>query len=72
MCDLYDTLMQTDTKSPDPLAVLRDLTIPEIEERITDLDGERKALSVLLRSLRARERARSRTAHQLSEDGADD
>lgn len=44
----------------DALAALRQLSIAEVEGRLADLDAERAALSLLRRSLIARDRARRR------------
>jgi hypothetical protein len=41
----------------DALDVLRRLTPAEIERRIAEIDAERTALSTILRSIRARDRA---------------
>lgn len=46
----------------DALTVLRRLTLPEVEQRIADLDAERAALSLIRRSLAARERAKRRAS----------
>jgi hypothetical protein len=46
--------------SPDALAALRQLTLAEVEQRLADLAAERAALSLLRRSLAARDRARRR------------
>lgn len=53
--------MDTAHAIADPLDALRRLTPEQLEIRIADLDAERTALSRLLRSLRAGERARRRT-----------
>lgn len=43
--------------NPDPLILLREVTPEQIVNRLAQLDGEAKALRVLLRSARARQRA---------------
>jgi hypothetical protein len=45
---------------PDPIYLLRQLTADELAARIGQIDGERQALSVLLRAARARERQLAR------------
>lgn len=52
--------METLAGPIDPLDALRRLTPDEIERRIAEIDGERDALRTILRSLRARERAKCR------------
>jgi hypothetical protein len=52
--------MDTQTTPIDPLDALRTLTPEQIERRLAEIDGERTALSTLLRSIRARDRARRR------------
>jgi hypothetical protein len=42
---------------PDLPALLKQLSLEEVEQRLADLDAERAALSLLRRSLAARERA---------------
>jgi len=54
----------TSTTPADALAALRSLSGDQIEARIADLDAERTTLSRLLRSIRAGERARERTARR--------
>ena len=44
----------------DALSYLRTLTLTEVEQRLTDLDAERAALSLIRRSLAARDRAKRR------------
>jgi hypothetical protein len=44
----------------DALATLRQFTLAEVEQRLADLDAERAALSLLHRSLAARDRAKRR------------
>jgi hypothetical protein len=39
-------------------AILQQLTLAEVEQRLDDLDAERAALSLLRRSLAARDRAK--------------
>jgi hypothetical protein len=48
----------------DPLDALRHLTIDEVEQRLADLDAERAALSLIRRSLAARDRAHRRAQGQ--------
>ena len=48
-------------ESTDALSALRLLTLAEVEQRLAELDAERAALSLLRRSLVARERARRRS-----------
>jgi hypothetical protein len=51
---------------PDPtgaLAALRQISLTEVEQRLADLDAERAALSLLRRSLAARERAKRHAHH---------
>ena len=45
---------------PGALAALRHLKLAEVDQRLADLDAERAALSLLRRSLAARDRARRR------------
>lgn len=52
--------MSNTPPSPDPVAALRGLSLPDIDRRIADLEAERAALSTLRRSIIARERARKR------------
>jgi hypothetical protein len=47
---------------PAVLAALRNLSLAEVEALLANLDAERAALSLLRRSLAARERARRRAA----------
>jgi len=56
----------------DTLSVLRHLTLAEVEQRLADVDAERAALSLLRRSLAARERVRRRSEQRatLSTKGA--
>lgn len=52
------------SKSPeqaDPVAVVRNLSLEQIERRLVEIDGERASLSLLRRSIVARERAERRT-----------
>ena len=46
--------------APDPLILLARLTVADVRARLDALEAERRALSTLLRSLRARERAAAR------------
>jgi ribosomal protein L29 len=48
--------MQTSPPPADPVAFLASLTPEEIEERLAELDRQARALRVLLRSARARQR----------------
>lgn len=60
--------MSTTAPSPpasDPLAAIRRMTLAEVETRLVELDGERAALSLLRRSLIARDRARGRATRRL-------
>jgi hypothetical protein len=52
--------MVTDSSTPDPIALLRQLTPEQVRTRLAELDAERRALGVVLRSLTARDRAISR------------
>lgn len=47
-------------ETTEALSALRYLTLAEVEQRIADLDSERAALSLLRRSLAARDRAKRR------------
>lgn len=49
-----------DTSDHPALTAIRHLTLAEIDQRLTDLDSERAALSLLRRALLARDRARRR------------
>jgi hypothetical protein len=50
---------------PDPLTnAIKTLTLAEVEKRLAALDAERAALSLLRRSLSARDRAARRAARQ--------
>jgi hypothetical protein len=51
-------------EATDALAALRQLSLAEVEQRLADLDAERAALSLLQRSLAARERARRRSGQR--------
>ena len=42
----------------DPVVLLNSLSASELEGRLDQINGESKALHILLRSVRARERAR--------------
>jgi len=46
--------------APDPLILHARLTVADVRARLDALEAERRALSTLLRSLRARERAAAR------------
>jgi hypothetical protein len=52
--------MENAPSKADALAALQQLTLAEVEERLADLDAERAALSLLARSLAARDRAKRR------------
>jgi hypothetical protein len=52
--------MSTATAPPDPVALLAGLDADTLERRLAELDAERKAVSLVLRSVRARDRARRR------------
>jgi len=54
--------MSKTPETNDVLTALRQLSVAEIEERMVALDSERAALSLLRRSLIARERARTKAA----------
>ncbi|HLN26425.1 MAG TPA: hypothetical protein VK395_01630 [Gemmataceae bacterium] len=56
-----DSGMANVPEKPDALTTLRQLTLTEIEQRLADIDAERAALSLLRRSLAARERVRRRS-----------
>jgi hypothetical protein len=45
---------------PDFLVSIKQLTLAEVEQRLADLDAERAALSLLRRSLVARDRVKRR------------
>ncbi len=51
----------------DALAALRQLPLNEVERRLAELDAERAALSLLRRSLAARDRAKRHTANARTE-----
>lgn len=53
-----------ETTKPDCLAVLQSLSLVEVEKRLANLDAERAALSLLRRSLAARERVHRRRQQQ--------
>ena len=44
----------------DPIAILRQLTLEQVEQRLAELDGERASLSLIRRSLVARLRAKEK------------
>ena len=52
--------MATPEPTSDALAALRELTLEQLEQRLAELDGERASLSLLRRSLVARQRAQKR------------
>ena len=52
--------MTTKPETNDALAALRHLKLEEVEHRLAEIDGERASLSLLRRSLIARERAQRR------------
>jgi hypothetical protein len=53
----------------DLFAGLRQLTLADVDRRLVDLDAERAALSLLRRSLAARDRARRRSHYRPGESG---
>jgi hypothetical protein len=52
--------MKSASEKIDALATLKNLSLAKVEQRLADIDAERAALSLLRRSLAARERARKR------------
>ncbi len=54
--------MKNAPENNDPLAALQHLTLNDVRQRIADIDSERAALSVLRRSLAARERAKEKAS----------
>jgi hypothetical protein len=54
------TTLQSEPTPPDLLAVIRKVTVKEVEDRLDALDEEKTALRALLATLRARERAAKR------------
>jgi hypothetical protein len=58
-------------EQPDLLATLRQLSLAEIDQRLADLDAVRAALSLLRRSLAARDRAKRRRQHVALREGSD-
>jgi hypothetical protein len=52
--------METTLATPDLPSLLKKLTLADVEQRLADLDAERAALSLLRRSLAARDRAKRR------------
>ena len=56
--------MSSATPPPDPAAYLRELTAEAIWVRLNELEGEARALRVLLRSVRARERVTGRSVQK--------
>jgi hypothetical protein len=51
--------MSEKNKSPNPAtAVLETLSVPDLERRLYELRGEEAAVKTLLRTLKARDRAR--------------
>jgi hypothetical protein len=59
--------MSNATKPSDPVALFRQLTSEQIIARLDSLEVEAKGLRVLLRSVRARERAAARRASAVTE-----
>jgi hypothetical protein len=57
-------------KPDDAVALLRQLTADDLRARLDQIDAERRAVAVLYRSARARERGRSKAAGGLSESAA--
>jgi hypothetical protein len=53
--------METKPETTEALTALRHITLAEVEQRIADVDAEKAALSLLRRSLAARERVRRRS-----------
>jgi hypothetical protein len=64
--------METAPEKADAFAALRQLSLTEVESRLADLNGERAALSLLRRSLVARERARRRLQPRSAVEGQGD
>jgi hypothetical protein len=62
----------TTTPADDPICVIRGLTLTRVEQRLADLDGERAALSLLRRSLAARDRALRRKQKSGRDTAPDD
>jgi hypothetical protein len=60
--------MKGATENADVLAVLRSLSLSELDQRLADLAAERAALSSLRRSLVARDRAKRRAGRQGREE----
>jgi hypothetical protein len=52
----------------DALAALQHLSLAEVEQRLAEIDAERAALSLLCRSLAARERARRRSKRSIAKE----
>ena len=63
--------MKSNLPESDLVAALRHLTLGQVEERLTELEGERASLSLLRRSLVARLRAEQRQDRRLSHDHLD-
>lgn len=59
--------METTSRIPDALGAVRNLTLADIERRLTELDAERAQLSSLRRSVVARDRARRRAGKRQPE-----
>ena len=57
----YYARMTFVTHPTDAFVAIRHLSLTEVEQRLADLDAERAALSLLRRSLMARDRARRRS-----------
>jgi ribosomal protein L29 len=56
--------MDTTTTCPNAIELLRSLSIDEVEARLTELKAEQDALRTVLRSVKARERAKRRSQKQ--------
>lgn len=50
--------METTTTCPNGMDLLKSLSIEEVEIRLSELKGEQDALRTVLRSLKARDRAK--------------
>ena len=59
-------------KTTTALNALHGLTLQDVEQRLTELDGERASLSLIRRSLAAKERAKQQTAKRFPKRGAFD
>lgn len=61
--------MTTTASTPDCLAALRPLALDEDEQRQADLDAERAVLSLIRRSLAARDRVNRRVQPRQQQEG---